>query len=78
VVKVRKRGSTTVLATLPIVEGHFKIQLGPGRYMVRPFLPEPQCWSGPKMAIWVSLGLQGPVPSSLYVSNSCAAQPDAK
>jgi hypothetical protein len=77
IVKVRKRGSSTVLITVPIVEGHFKVQLPPGRYMVRPFLPEPQCWAGPKIAVWVSLALQGPVPSSLYVSNSCVAHPDA-
>ena len=29
-VNVRKRGSSTVLARLPIVEGHFKIRLAPG------------------------------------------------
>jgi hypothetical protein len=77
VVKVRKRGSATVLATVPIVAGHFKISLGPGRYMMRPFLPEPQCWSGAVMAVWVSLRLEGPVPMSLHVSNSCVAHPDA-
>jgi hypothetical protein len=76
VVKVRKRGSSTVLATLPVVEGHFTVRLGLGEYMMRPFLPEPQCWSGPKMAVWVSGSLQGPLPSSLYVSNSCVAHPD--
>ena len=45
-VNVRKRGSATVLATLPVVEGHFKIRLGPGEYVLHPYLPEPQCWSG--------------------------------
>lgn len=78
VVKVRKRGSSTVLATVPVVEGHFTVRLGFGEYMMRPFLPEPQCWSGPKMAVSVSRGLQGPLPSSLYVSNSCVAHPDVK
>jgi hypothetical protein len=76
-IKVRKRGSATVLATLPVVEGHFKIRLGPGEYMMRPFLPEPQCWSGPVMAVWVSLKLEGPVPASLHVSDGCVAHPDA-
>jgi hypothetical protein len=77
VVKVRRRGSATVIATVPIVEGHFKIRLGFGQYMVHPFFPEPQCWSGTKIAIWVSKELQGPVPSSLWVANSCVAHPDA-
>jgi hypothetical protein len=77
VVNVRRRGSSTVLATLPIVEGHFKIRLGAGEYMMRPFLPEPQCWSGDVMAVWVTLKLKGPVPAKLYVSDSCVAHPDA-
>jgi hypothetical protein len=77
VVKVRKRGSATVLATVPIVEGHFKISLGPGKYMMRPFLGEPECWSGDVMAVWVSLKLEGPVPASLHVSDNCVAHPDA-
>ena len=77
VVKVRRRGSSTVLMTLPVVEGHFKVRLGFGEYMMRPFLPDPQCWAGPMMAVWVSRSLQGPVPTSLYVVNSCVARPDA-
>jgi hypothetical protein len=71
IVKVRKRGSTAVLATVPIVEGHFKVRLPFGYYAARPFLPEPQCWNGSKTAIWVSPKLQGPVPASLWVENSC-------
>jgi hypothetical protein len=78
VVKVRKRGSSTVLMTVPVVEGHFSVRLGLGEYTMRPFLPEPQCWSGPPMDVWVSRSLQGPLPASLYVSNSCVAHPDAK
>jgi hypothetical protein len=77
VVKVRKRGSATVLAVVPIVEGHFKISLGAGQYMMRPFLPEPQCWSGAVMAVSVTPKLEGPVPASLQVSNSCVAHSDA-
>ena len=46
IVNVRRRGSATVLATLPIVEGHFKIRLGPGEYVFHPCLPEEQCWTG--------------------------------
>ena len=76
-IKVRKRGSATVLATLPVVEGHFKIRLEPGEYMMRPFLPEPQCWSGSVMALSVTPKLKGPVPAKLYVSDSCAVHPDA-
>jgi hypothetical protein len=78
VVKVRKQGSSTVLMTVPVVEGHFEMRLGFGEYMMRAFLPEPQCWSGPKMAVWVSRSLSGPLPSSLYVSNSCVAHPGVK
>jgi hypothetical protein len=77
VVKVRNRGATTVLTTVPIVEGHFKVRLAPGEYMMRPFLPEPQCWAGTKIAVLVSTKLQGPVPASLWVENSCVAHPDA-
>jgi hypothetical protein len=78
VVKVRKRGSGTVLMTVPVVEGRFKVRLAFGEYMMRPFLPEPQCWSGPTMAVWVSRALEGPLSSSLYVSNNCVARPDVK
>jgi hypothetical protein len=77
VVKVRRRGSATVLATAPIVAGHFKLSLAAGEYAMRPFLPEPQCWSGLVTGVWVSLKLEGPVPASLHVSDSCVAHPDA-
>jgi hypothetical protein len=77
VVKVRKRGSTTVLATLPVVEGHFKIRLAPGYYELRPFLPEPECWSGTKHEVLVTPKATSPVSSELWVANSCVAHPDA-
>jgi hypothetical protein len=77
IVKVRRRGSATVLATVPIVEGHFKIRLGLGEYMFRPFLPEPECWSGDVTAVWVSREFQGTLPAFLHVGNSCVAHPDA-
>jgi hypothetical protein len=78
VVKVRKRGSTAVLATVPIVEGHFKANLAPGYYEMRPFLPEPECWSGTKLDFLVSAKLKGPVPASLWVANKCVAHPDSE
>jgi hypothetical protein len=77
VVKVRKRGSATVVATLPVVEGHFKLRVAPGYYELRPFLPEPECWSGTKHELLVSPKLKGPVSSELWVANSCVAHPDA-
>jgi hypothetical protein len=77
VVKVRKRGSAKVIATAPVTEGHFKITLGFGEYMMRTLLPEPQCWQGTKQAVLVSRGLNGPAPAILYVDNSCVAHPDA-
>lgn len=78
VVKVRKRGSTTVLATIPVVEGHFKIRLAPGYYEMRSFLPEPECWSGTKHEVLVEPKLQGPLAAQLWVANSCVAHPDVK
>jgi hypothetical protein len=78
VVKVRKRGSATVLATLPIVEGHFHIRLAPGYYELRPFLAEPECWAGAKQEVLVTAKATSPVPSELWVANSCVAHPAAK
>jgi hypothetical protein len=75
IVKVRKRGSSTVLTTVPVTEGHFKVRLAPGEYMMRPFFAEPQCWSGTKVAVLVSAELQGPLPASLWGTNSCVVQP---
>jgi hypothetical protein len=78
VVNVRKRGSATALATLPIVEGHFQIRLAPGDYVFHPYLPEPQCWSGEKTIATVDPRAQSPVPATLNVSNRCVAHPDVK
>jgi hypothetical protein len=77
VVNVRKRGSATVLAQLPVVEGHFKIRLGPGEYVLHPYLPEEQCWSGEPERVKVTARMRGPIPSSLEVSDSCVAHPDS-
>jgi hypothetical protein len=77
VVKVRRRGTATVFAALPVVEGHFKIRLGPGEYVFHPYLPEEPCWSGDPETVGVSARIKGPVPASIDVSNSCVAHPDA-
>lgn len=76
VVHVRKRGSSTVLATLPVVEGHFKLRLAPGEYVIHPYLPEPQCWQGTPAMVKVTAKMKSPVPVSVDVGNSCVAQPE--
>jgi hypothetical protein len=76
VIKVRRRGSAMVLATLPVVEGHFKIRLGPGEYVLHPYLPEEPCWSGESERVKVTARTQGPIPASVEVGNSCVAHPD--
>ncbi|HEY0277910.1 MAG TPA: hypothetical protein VGC32_06545 [Solirubrobacterales bacterium] len=76
-VNIRKRGSTTVLATLPVIEGHFKIRLGPGAYVFHPFLPEPQCLStiGTAFPFEVSARRKGPITAPISVVDSCVAHP---
>jgi hypothetical protein len=76
VVKVRRRGSATVVATLPVVEGHFKIALGSGQWVFHPYLPEEPCWSGKPWRVKVWPKEQGPIPLQLLVGNSCVAHPD--
>jgi hypothetical protein len=78
VVKVRKRGSATVVATLPVVEGHFKIALGNGQWVFHPYLPEEPCWSGEPWRVKVWAKEQGPIPLQLLVSDSCVAHPDLR
>lgn len=73
VVNVRRRGSATVLAQPQVVEGHFKIRLGPGEYVLHPYLPEAQCWTGEAERVKVTARTQGPIPASLTVSDSCVA-----
>jgi hypothetical protein len=77
VVNVRKRGSATVVATLPVVEGHFKIALGSGQWVFHPYLPEEPCWSGKPWRVKVWPKEQGPIPLQLLVSNSCVAHPNS-
>jgi hypothetical protein len=76
-VKVRRRGSAEVIATLPVVEGHFEIRLGAGEYVLHPYLPEEPCWSGIAATVTVSRQARGPVPATVDVSNGCVAHPDS-
>jgi hypothetical protein len=78
-INVRKRGSSTVLATLPVIEGRFKIRLGPGTYVLHPHLPEPQCWStiGEAFPLEVSARWKGPIKAPISVVNGCVAHPGA-
>jgi hypothetical protein len=76
-INVRKRGSATVIAMLPVTEGHFKIRLAPGEYVLHPYLPEEPCWSGEAWRGKVTARTQGPIPVSIKVSDSCVAHPDA-
>jgi hypothetical protein len=78
-VNIRKRGSATVLATLPVVEGRFKIRLGPGAYVLHPYLPEPQCWSsiGTAFPLEVSARWKGPITAPISVVDGCVAHPGA-
>jgi hypothetical protein len=77
VVTVRKRGSATTLTKLPVVEGHFFTRLAPGEYVLRPYLPEPQCWSGEPTMVSVTARAQGPLTAAVSVRNNCVAHPDA-
>ena len=74
-VNVRKRGSATVLTTLPIVEGHFEVRLGPGEYVLHPRLSEEPCLVGVPLNVRVTARTQGPIPVSLTVGNTCVAKP---
>jgi hypothetical protein len=76
VVNVRKRGSTAVLAKVPVLEGHFQVRLAPGEYVLRSHLPEPRCWSGASVQIAVAAKTRGPVPAAVDVSDGCVAHPD--
>lgn len=78
VVNVRKRGSTQLIATLPVTEGHFSVRLPPGEYVLRPYLPEPQCWTGEPTMITIAVKAKGPVLASVDVSNGCVAHPNVK
>jgi hypothetical protein len=74
-VNVRRRGSATVLMTLPVVEGHFQVRLAPGEYLLHPHLPEEPCWSGSASTVRVRANWKGPVSASVDVQDACVAHP---
>jgi hypothetical protein len=76
VVTVRKRGSAAAPAKLPVVEGHFSSRLAPGEYVLRPYLPEPQCWSGEAITLSIAAKAKGPLTAAVSVRNRCVAHPD--
>jgi hypothetical protein len=75
-VNVRKRGSATVLARLPIVAGHFNVRLSPGEYVFHPYYAEEGCWSGEPVTAKVTAKLMGPVPVTLNATNTCVVHAD--
>ena len=75
-VNVRRRGSSTVLARLAIVEGHFKIRLAPGEYVFHPYMAEEQCWSAEPATAKVPATLRGVVPVTLNATNRCVVHAD--
>jgi hypothetical protein len=77
-VNVRRRGSATVLARLSIVEGHFRIRLGPGHYVFHPYMAEEQCWSATPWQAWVYPRERGPIPLSLVATNNCVVHAEAR
>lgn len=72
-VNVRKRGSATVIARLPIVAGHFQIRLAPGEYVFRPYMAEEQCWSAERVTALVPAKASSPVSVTLNATDACAA-----
>lgn len=77
-VNVRRRGSATVLMTLPVVEGHFQARLGPGEYVLHPHPLEEPCWAGTASTVTVRAKWRGPVSASVDVQDTCVAHPGAK
>lgn len=77
-VNVRRRGSAKVIASLPVIEGHFRIRLGPGEYVIHPYLAEESCWSGEATMATVWAQYKGPIPISVDVHDSCVAHPSSE
>lgn len=77
-VNVRKLGSATVIARLPIVEGHFKIRLAPGQYIFHPYMAEERCWSAEPWRVEVTPRQQGPIATSLGATNNCVVHADGR
>lgn len=76
-VNLRRRGSATVLARLPIVEGHFKIRLGPGQYVFHPYMAEERCWSAEPVTARITRKLKSPVLVTVNATNRCVVHADA-
>jgi hypothetical protein len=76
-VNVRKRGSATVLARLPIVEGHFKISLAPGEYVFHPYMAEEQCWAAEPVTAKVTAKSKSPVAVTLSATDRCVVHADS-
>jgi hypothetical protein len=74
-VNVRKRGSATVIARLPVVGGHFEIRLGPGEYVFHPYMAEEQCWSAEPVTAEIPLRSRSPVAVALNATDGCVAFP---
>lgn len=74
-INVRKQGSATVIARLPIVEGHFEIRLAPGQYLFHPYMAEEQCWSAEPWRVEVTPREQSPIPTSVGAIDNCAEHP---
>lgn len=77
VINVRRRGSATVIARLAVVAGYFKLRLGPGEYVLHPYLPEEPCWSGAPAMVKVAARHRGSIPAAVYVSDGCVVHADA-
>jgi hypothetical protein len=78
VVTVRSKRTGRTIGPLPVVEGHFKVRLAPGYWVVRPYIPpEPDCWTGPQ-TIEVAAKMKSPVPAVVDVTDTCLVHPDVK
>jgi hypothetical protein len=78
VVTVRSQRTGRTIGPLPVVEGHFKVRLGPGYWVIRPYIPpEPKCWTGPQ-TIEVTANMKSPVPAVVDITDTCVAHPDSE
>jgi hypothetical protein len=75
-INVRRTGSATVIARLPVVEGHFKIRLAPGQYIFHPYMAEEQCWSAEPWRVEVNPRQRGPIATSVGATNNCVMHAD--
>ncbi len=73
---VRERGSTTVLARLPIVEGSFEVRLEPGEYIFHPYLAEERCWSAAPVVTRVTARSRSPVRVAISATDRCVTHAD--